>query len=130
MFILDTNTLIYFFKGMGSVGPRLLSIPPSEIAVPSIVVYELEVGLAKSNAPAKRREQLDRLLNLVQVLPFDSHAAKKTAEVRVTLETAGTPIGPHDVQIAGIALVNDGILVTHNLSEFSRVSGLRLEDWF
>lgn len=130
MYVLDTNTLIYFFKGMGRVGERLLSTPPSQIAIPSVVVYEIEVGLAKSLSPEKRREQFDRLLDLVSVLPFDSNAARGAAHVRVSLEAAGTPIGPCDLLIAGTALANDGILVTHNVSEFERINTLRIEDWF
>ncbi len=42
MFVLDTNSLIYFFNGQGHVGERILEIPPSEIGVPAIVLYELE----------------------------------------------------------------------------------------
>ncbi|PWQ92122.1 hypothetical protein DKW60_22790 [Leucothrix pacifica] len=62
MYVLDTNTLIYFFKGMGNVKHNLLQISPQDLAVPSVVVYELEYGLAKSNAPQKRRTQIGELL--------------------------------------------------------------------
>lgn len=48
MFALDTNTLIYFFKGIGRVGEHLRNTPPREISVPSVVLYELEVGVALS----------------------------------------------------------------------------------
>ena len=56
MFVLDTNTLIYFFRGEGEVARRLLSTAPANIAVPTIVVYELETGIAKSKDAAKRAE--------------------------------------------------------------------------
>jgi len=56
MFVLDTNTLIYFFKGMGEVSTRLLQTPPKDIGVPSIVIYELEVGIRKSTSPQKRSQ--------------------------------------------------------------------------
>jgi len=58
MYLLDTNTLIYFFKGMGNVAQELLSKSPKEIGIPSIVLYELEVGIAKSKSPRKRLQQL------------------------------------------------------------------------
>ncbi|MBE2201548.1 MAG: hypothetical protein IAE79_23250 [Anaerolinea sp.] len=48
MFVLDTNTLIYYFKGMGRVAERLLAHSPQEISIPAVVVYDLEVGIAKS----------------------------------------------------------------------------------
>ena len=58
MFVLDTNTLIYYFKGMGRVAERLLAHSPQGIGIPAVVVYELEVGIAKSTQPEKRQQQL------------------------------------------------------------------------
>jgi tRNA(fMet)-specific endonuclease VapC len=129
-YALDTNTLIYFFKGMGEVATRLLDTPPHEIGVPAVVVYELEVGIAKSTSAEKRRAQLDELLSMVRILPFSASEATRTAQIRVDLERKGIPIGPLDLLIAGTALVANLTLVTHNLKEFSRVRGLNLVDWF
>jgi tRNA(fMet)-specific endonuclease VapC len=130
MYLLDTNTVIYFFKAIGNVANRLFSHPPHQIALPAIVVYELETGIAKSTQPDKRRAQLDELLNGVTVFPFDLMAAKTTAALRAVLEQAGTPLGPLDTLIAGTTLTHQAILVTHNTREFSRVPHLRLEDWY
>ncbi len=130
MLALDTNTLIYFFKGMGRVGERLLSTAPSEIAVSTIVLYELELGLAKSSSPDRRRSQLDDMLRLVQLLPFDRSAARASARIRTELESSGNPIGPMDTLIAGTAVAAGATLVSHNLREFGRVPGLRVVDWF
>jgi len=130
MYVLDTNTLIYYFKGMGNVADKLLQTAPRDVAIPAVVLYELEVGLAKSNDTTKRRKQLDDFIALMTVLPMDMKAAKAAANIRATLETKGTPIGAMDTLIAGITLANQGVLVTHNTKEFSRVQGLVLEDWF
>ncbi|MDQ6960803.1 MAG: type II toxin-antitoxin system VapC family toxin [Mariprofundaceae bacterium] len=130
MYILDTNTLIYYFKGMGNVADRLLEHPPRDIAIPSIVLYELEVGLAKSTKPEKRRRQLEMLAELVGILPLGVEEAKTAAIICANLEAAGIPIGPMDTLIAGTALANHGTLVTHNTKEFSRVDGLRITDWY
>jgi len=130
MYVLDTNTLIYYFKGMGQVAERLLGHPPRDIAIPSIVLYELEVGLAKSTAPEKRRQQLETLIGLVSVLPLGAEEATSAANVRAALEAAGTPIGPMDTLIAGTTLAHQGTLVTHNTKEFSRVDGLQVVDWY
>jgi tRNA(fMet)-specific endonuclease VapC len=70
VFALDTNTLIYFFKGVGRVKDRLLATPPAQIAVPSVVLYELEVGIVLSTQPTKRRALLDEFLRVVAVWPF------------------------------------------------------------
>lgn len=130
MFALDTNTLIYFFKGMGRVHEHLLGTPPSQVSIPSVVLYELEVGIAKSSAPSKRREQLAEVLRVTRLLPFDQSAAEHSARIRARLEAAGTPIGPMDTLIAGTALAARVTLVTRNTAEFERVPGLDLADWF
>lgn len=62
MYLLDTNTLIYFFKQQGNVSERLLKTTPSEIAISLLTVYEIEVGLAKSSDPLRRRNQFEEFL--------------------------------------------------------------------
>ncbi|MCL4757073.1 MAG: type II toxin-antitoxin system VapC family toxin [Rhodocyclaceae bacterium] len=130
MLALDTNTLIYFFKGQGRVAERLLATAPSEIALPAVTVYEIETGIAKSNDPTRRRDQFDTLLRQVTILPFDHSAASCAAFLRAGLEAAGQPIGPIDTLIAGTALAHGATLVTRNVREFSRVPGLQLIDWY
>jgi len=129
-YVLDTNTLVYFFRGDGDVSRRLLATSPTDIAIPTVVVYELETGIAKCGDSAKRRAQLDALLRVVTVLSFGVAEAKAAARVRAELERAGTPIGPIDTLIAGTALAAGGTLVTRNQREFGRVPGLELDDWY
>jgi tRNA(fMet)-specific endonuclease VapC len=129
-YVLDTNTLIYFFKGVGNVKNRLLSVPPSEIVLPAIVLFELEFGIAKSASPRKRIRQLNDFTALVNVIPFGPAEAKAAAQIQAKLEKKGIPIGPYDVLIAACAKANNLILVTHNLKEFKRIQGLQVEDWF
>ena len=130
MLALDTNTLVYFFKGSGRVADHLLATPPREIAVPAVVVHELEVGVLQSVQSKKRRAQLDEFLASTTVLALDRAAARTAAEIRVDLEAADTPIGPLDTLIAGIALAHHATLVTHNVREFRRVRHLQLVDWY
>jgi len=129
MYVLDKNTFIYFFKGLGRVNEHFFAHSPQDIAMPAIVLYELEVGIAKSGA-VKRRSQLDTLLNSICFLPFTQIEAKTTAQVRAYLEQQGTPIGPMDTLIAGSALANQGILVTRNVDEFKRVPELQVVNWY
>ena len=130
MFVLDTNTLIYFFKGQGRVAGRMFSEAPASIGIPAIVLFELETGIAKSTSPQKRSRQLKSLLDATILLPFSVAEAKASAEIRARLETKGKRIGSLDVLIAGTALANQAVLVSHNLAEFSRVDGLIVEDWY
>ena len=130
MFLLDTNTLIYFFKDLGNVADNLLSKSPKDIAVPSIALYELEVGAAKSAKPMKRKKQIASLVSLLKIIPFGEKEAEESAKLRAELESIGKPIGPYDTLIAGTAISSNFVLVTHNTKEFSRVKKLKLEDWY
>lgn len=130
MYLLDTNTLIYFFKGIGDVANTLLSKAPKDIFIPSIVLYELEVGIAKSTKPKKREIQLGSLISRINIVSFGVQEAKVAATIRANLESNGTPIGPYDTLIAGTALSKNATLVTHNTKEFKRVKSLNIEDWY
>jgi tRNA(fMet)-specific endonuclease VapC len=129
VYILDTNTLIYFFKGIGNVADNLLAVSPKDIGIPAVVLYELEYGISRSTSPKKRTKQLEELCALVEVLAFGSDEAKTSATIRASLEKKGTPIGPYDVMIAGTVLSKQGILVTNNTKEFRRVPKLKIIDW-
>jgi tRNA(fMet)-specific endonuclease VapC len=94
-----------------------------------VVVYEFRYGCLPSAKPAANRAAVDALLTPFASLPFDDDAADHAAKVRRHLESIGLSIGPYDLQIAAIALANGCTLVTHNTTEFSRVTGLPLEDW-
>lgn len=130
MFVLDSNILIYFFKGRGQVAANLLATPPAEVALPIVALYELEVGIAKSPAPERRRRQLEEVLSWMKVLPFGREEAITTARIRAQLEKSGQKIGAIDTMIAGTALHHDATLVTNNFREFGRVPNLELGNWF
>jgi tRNA(fMet)-specific endonuclease VapC len=130
MYVLDTNTLIYFFKGKGRVAERMFLEAPADIGIPAVVIFELQTGIAKSASSRKRTQQLKSLMEAVKVLPFSTEEAKAAATIRARLEQKGMPIGPYDVLIAGTALAHQATLVSHNLTEFKRVAGLKTEDWY
>jgi tRNA(fMet)-specific endonuclease VapC len=130
MYALDSNTIIYLFKGLGRVPLNFLRTPPREISVPSVVIHELETGIAKSQSPETTRVPLDELLSRATVLPFGVAEARASARARAALEKSGRPIGPLDILIAGTALSHGATLVTHNVKEFGRVDGLTIVDWF
>ena len=131
MLILDSNTISYYFRGDPQVVPRLQAVRPADIGVPAIVEYELRYGLLRmpAVAAAPRLAALAQLLRPMQSLPFDSECAAQAARIRVELEAAGTPIGPHDTLIAATALRYQATMVTRNVREFSRVTGLQWLNW-
>ena len=130
MYLLDTNTLIYFFKGQGNVSARLFTVSRGELGLSAIVLYELKTGIAKSRNAVKRRGQLDTFVEAVEFFPFGKAEAAAAAGIRSRLERLGTPIGPLDTLIAATALANRAKLVTHNIDEFSRIPDLAIEDWY
>lgn len=130
MYVLDTNTIIYLIKGRRQTTERIIAVPPNEVAIPTIVLYELYVGTAKSQNPARRAQFIQSLVARSMLLSFSQSAATHAANIRVRLEEKGQIIGPIDILIAGIAMAHEATLITHNVREFARVDGLAVEDWF
>jgi tRNA(fMet)-specific endonuclease VapC len=128
-FMLDTNICIYTIKRRPvSVLELLLQHETQGIGVSIITVCELGYGVAKSGS-ARNRAALKQFLQPLTVADYDQAAAEAYAQVRSSLEAAGTPIGPLDTQIAAHALALGVTLVTNNTREFARVKGLRLANW-
>ena len=109
---------------------HLLSVEPGNIGIPSIVIYELRTGIAKSIDQKKRAGQLIEICSMVDILPFGDDEAGYSAKIRADLEKKGTPIGPYDILIAGTAMAQKAKLVTHNIKEFKRINGLEVVDWY
>ncbi len=130
MYFLDTNTCIYFLNGKyPAIRDRMLMIPPRQIKIPSPVKAELLLGAYKSQTREQTTEKVLAFLKPFEVIAFTDDMTKEYADIRAEMETAGTPIGANDYFIAAIARSMNGILITHNTDEFSRVSKLQLEDW-
>lgn len=129
-YMLDTNICIYAIKHRPpQVLKRLNEHEPSEICISSITYAELVHGVEKSAAVEKNRLALTLLLSNIEIIDFDSNAADEYGNIRAALEKAGTPIGPLDMMIAGHARSLSYTVVTNNVREFERVSGLRIENW-
>jgi tRNA(fMet)-specific endonuclease VapC len=132
-YLLDTNACIALINGKPvSVRLRFEKVVDGgrEVFVPSVAVFELRYGVAKSARPQLNAERLETFLaGPVTLLPFAGPDADAAGELRAVLETAGKPIGAYDLLIAGQALHHKLTLVTANLKEFSRVKGLVWEDW-
>jgi tRNA(fMet)-specific endonuclease VapC len=129
-YLLDTNVIITLLaKRSERLVNRILGMQPGSLGVCSIVTHELYFGAYKSQRVEFNLETIRRLLADISVVEFDQEDARAAGEIRAALAHAGTPIGPYDVLIAGQALAKDLPLVTNNTAEFSRIKGLRIEDW-
>ena len=129
-YLLDTDTLIYVFKRAGNCLAQLDRQNDSDIAISSINLFELEYGMGKTSNRIKMDSYVLNLCRRYAVLDFDRAASLQAGVTRALLDTRGTPIGPYDVQMAGIALSKNLIVVTRNIREFGRVPGLRVENWY
>src|SRR5438309_11605210 len=129
IYLLDTNVCIELMRGSPIVVDKLSERSPQDCVISAITSYELQTGVRKCRRPAQETAKLDHLLAHVRELPFGADAAVEAAEIRVNLEKSGRSIGPYDVLIAGHARALDLVLVTANVVEFSRIAGLRLENW-
>ena len=128
--LLGTNVCISYLNNPQSpVRFHLERLEPSSIFVCSVVKAALYFGVMNSQWPEKNLEKLEVFLKPLGSFSFDDVAAKHYGEIRAKLSKAGNVIGPHDLQIAAIALCQNATLVTHNTREFSRVEGLVVEDW-
>jgi tRNA(fMet)-specific endonuclease VapC len=128
-FLLDTDTISFALRGQGGVAGELRRRPPSGVCTSSIVMGELELGVAQRGSRKLRRE-LDALYSGLEVLPYDAAAARRYGRLAAALLDAGVPIGVEDTMVAAHALSRGLALVTHNRKHFERVPGLRVEDWF
>lgn len=128
--LLDTNVLSDVVRGDERVRDRLRGTPPREVAISTLTLMEMEYGLLLAPERAPRlRPAIDALVAAATVLPFDAADARASGAVRVELRRRGTPIGPYDALLAGMARARGLTLVTANLGEFSRVTGLAIESW-
>jgi tRNA(fMet)-specific endonuclease VapC len=128
LILLDTNTVIYYLKGIETVVARLHAASRYEVAIPSLTVYEIEYGSRKTGS-SRRKAVASALLGALTQIPFDREAAQEAAKIRIDLEARGLVIGPIDLLIAGTAVSCGAVLATSNTREFSRVKHLRLTDW-
>ena len=129
-YMLDTDACIALIKRKdGTHLQRLTALGPGEAGISAITLAELRYGVAKSGQSEKNRLALDEFLLPLEVADFDGPAAESYGLVRAALEKAGTQIGPLDTQIGAHALSLGAVLVSHNLREFRRISGLAVEDW-
>ena len=128
-YLLDTNTVSYIIKGnRPCVRERLLRMPMVEVGISVITEAELRYGLARLPEAIKLRTVVEEFLLRVEVLPWDSCAARQYSKVRAVLERAGQPMGNLDMMIAAHALAFDVVLVSSDAA-FRRVKGLKIEDW-
>ena len=128
--LLDTNVCSYLMRARApGVLERLAELGPERVAVSVITAIELEEGAERSKSPKRYHAVIDAFLAEVPILALGADVAPIAGRLRAELRRSGKPIGDLDSLIAAHALAQRLVLVTHDTREFSRVSGLEVEDW-
>jgi len=130
MFVLDTDISIFLLRGRAATAvERLRKVDENDVAVAAVTAAELRFGAVHSGNPRGNLEQVERFLAPLALLPFDDHAALHFAIIKQQLAKAGFLIGTMELLIAATVRAHGATLVTNNVREFSRVSGLAVENW-
>lgn len=128
MILLDTNVVVAFLNGDKSVLKRI-RVEIDKIALSTLVVAELDYGAKVSQKSEENLEKLYRLVDIVQVVPFDIECARIFGTIKSRLRSLGKPTGEVDALIAATAMAHEAILVTTNKKHFENIEGLKVEIW-
>ena len=130
MYMLDTNAIIMSVRHPEwEITSRIKDHLGKDLCISSVTYGELEYGIQKSSNPARNRIAITSILLGIKILPFDTKAAEHFGDIFAALEKQRMRIGDRDMMIAGHARSLGCVLVTNNVSEFSRVENLHIEDW-
>ena len=130
MYMLDTNILIRAIRHPEDpVSSWIAEHIGGQICISAVTYAELVYGVKRSANAVRNMQAVQRMLSGIYILPFDADAAGEAGDVMAYLAAVGRPIGDRDALIAAHARSLSVTLVTHNMGEFSRVPGLKAEDW-
>jgi tRNA(fMet)-specific endonuclease VapC len=128
--LLDTDICIYAInRKRPEMLARVRNYRIGEVGISAITCAELRFGVENGGKVEENLNLLERFLLPLEVIPFDAEAGRQYGRVRTELKRVGCPIGPNDLLIASHALALGATVVTNNVREFSRITGLRVEQW-
>lgn len=129
MYLLDTNTCIYYLNGTyPALTRRVLTAGPAALAVSALTVGELHFGATRSSRPEANRERLSLFFRELTIIPFDARCGESFGLMKAELLARGRPIPDFDLGIAATSLATGRMLVSGD-RHMAEVQGLRLENW-
>jgi tRNA(fMet)-specific endonuclease VapC len=129
IYLPDTNAVSVYLKGRDEGLVNRMNAEFVSLRLSSLVVAERGFGIIHHAAGLRYSDRFETLLKLLPIEPFTSEDARHYAEIRSRLEKRGQGIGPIDTLIAAQGLRLGATVITHNLREYRRVPGLKVEDW-
>ena len=130
IYLLDTDTCIYWLKNITSVTNKIQTIGWENICICNITVAELYFGAYNSQKVAENLTRAENFIQNIAVITLDNNAVKKFGELKAELRKIGQQVADFDLLIASVALTRNYILVTNNTRHYSRISELKLENRF
>ncbi len=129
IYLLDTDTLVYYLRGRPEVTQKLLRVPIENLCTSTVCIGELYYGAAKSQKPGERKAEVDQLKTLLNSIFLSNLEMEKFGYLKALLEKQGERLADADLMIAATALYHNLIVVTGNLSHFQRIEELKVESW-
>ena len=129
IFLLDTDTIIFWLKGNKTISSNVLSVGYNNIGASIITRSELYYGAYKSQNTTQNLETVEELSEKIQFLDFNKSCQKSYAKIKVDLEKEGIPLDDFDLMIGATALTYGLTLVTNNTQHFNRIDKINVENW-
>ena len=127
---LDTDLLIAILRGKREAQDKVARLDEEgKHATTSINTFEIFFGSQRSARKSQNMKEVLKLVERLEVIPFDLPSSKRAGEISANLMAKGEIIDYRDAMIAGIAIENDLTLVTRNEAHFTRIKSLNLEIW-
>ena len=128
-YILDSDTIIYFLRGNQDIVSQVAVIDISKLCTTVINQAELLYGVYNSINVKSNMKTITGFLSNIEILNFESEAAKIFGKLKASLRSEGQLIADMDLMIASIAIEKSYTLVSNNTKHFGRISGLKLKNW-
>ena len=128
IYMLDTDTVSFLVRRNPSVMRNLIRHEDDEVCISAITYAELRFGMEKKDSERLFNE-VDIIMRKISIISFDESQSELYGRIRLRLEKAGSAIGDMDILIASAALSIGAILVSHNTKHFSKIKGIKVEDW-
>jgi len=127
-YLIDTDIASYAIKNVQNVIDNFIKHDKDDLYISSITYAELMYGAMRKDSD-KIKNSVVSFVQRLKMTDFDEVCSELYADIRVNLEKSGTPLDHIDVMIAATAVSIDAVLITHNVKHFSKIKGLKVEDW-
>ena len=127
-YLLDTNICIHLFRGQFSLIEKFQAIDLDDCAISEITLAELIFGAENSPNPIKNHKIVDNFSEQLKILPI-FNSIQIYAKEKVRLRKIGIMISDFDLLIGSTAIANELTMITENVKEFERISGIEIENW-